>query len=292
MNEHAKIEIAPPADFAGLRELVLKRHKDLPKRLAQTARYAIDNPDEIAFGTVASISASADVQASTLVRLAQTLGFQGFSDLQALFQDRLKAQSLTYRERVDGAVRDSRGSRHGELAIAQGFLDSAARSVELLQDSLKQDELAQAVEMLAAAETIHVVAQRRSYPVAAYLGYMLAKLRIRATVAGTNSGVDDDVMTLATPRDAALVISFAPYASQTVDWTRLLAGNGVPIVAVSDSAFSPVAEMARVWISVVEEDYEGFRSLSATTALAAALAVAVARRRELNSAAAAGKAKT
>ena len=48
----------------------------LPKRLRQAAAYALEHPDEFALGTASALARNAEVQASTLVRLAQTLGLR------------------------------------------------------------------------------------------------------------------------------------------------------------------------------------------------------------------------
>ncbi len=74
-------ETDTPRDFTALRSLIVDRAAALPRRLTQVATYALENPDEIAFGTVASIAQAADVQPSTLVRFAQSLGYQGFSEV-------------------------------------------------------------------------------------------------------------------------------------------------------------------------------------------------------------------
>ena len=89
-----------PKDFQALRGLIAQRVGALPKRLAQVATYALQNPDEIAFGTVASIAAAAEVQPSTLVRFAHALGYLGFSDLQEVFRSRLRERVLGYDERL------------------------------------------------------------------------------------------------------------------------------------------------------------------------------------------------
>lgn len=80
-----------PQDFETLKAVILERKAQLPKRLKQVAAYSLDNPDEIAFGTAASIATSADVQPSTLVRFAQHFGFEGFSSLQQIFRARLRS---------------------------------------------------------------------------------------------------------------------------------------------------------------------------------------------------------
>jgi DNA-binding MurR/RpiR family transcriptional regulator len=51
-------------------------------------------------------------------------------------------------------------------------------------------------------------------------------------------------------------------------------------VSITDSPFSPLARIAGQWIEVVEGNFEGFRSMAATLALAMTLTVAIAEKRE------------
>jgi len=264
-----------PQDFEGLRNLILARHDALPKRLAQVARYAVENPEDMAFGTAASIAASASVQPSTLVRLAQSLGYQGFSDLQAIFRGRLRERTSSYEERLAHASPDAAGA----YGIARGILASAAQSVEKASRELDAEALDRAAAIIAGGETIYLAAQRRSFPAASYLGYVFGKLKMKAVVIGSAMGAEEDVLAVAPPGDTAISISFTPYAPATVAWTRTLADNGVPIVGITDSVFSPIANLSKVWLEVVEADFEGFRSLSATMALSVSLAVAAAAKR-------------
>ena len=67
---------ASPKDYQALRALIAQRSEELPRRLMQVAGYALENPDEIAFGTVASIAAKSEVQPSALVRFSRALGYQ------------------------------------------------------------------------------------------------------------------------------------------------------------------------------------------------------------------------
>jgi DNA-binding MurR/RpiR family transcriptional regulator len=70
--------MSAPADFDALKNLLIQIKPDLPKRLQQVAAFALDHPQEMALGTASSIAARAEVQASTLVRFAQAIGFGGF----------------------------------------------------------------------------------------------------------------------------------------------------------------------------------------------------------------------
>lgn len=271
-------KMQPPGDFDALRAAILERKAELPKRLTQVAAYALDHPDEIAFGTAASIAESADVQPSTLVRFAQHFGFEGFSGLQLLFRARLRERTSSYEDRL--RTLEQNGAALAEsTTIFNGFAAAAHRSVDALTAAVDPDAFERSVTLLANAETIYLIAKRRSYPISSYMAYAFGKLKVRYQLVGTAAGIDDDMLAMATPRDAAFTISFSPYASESATQARAMAARGIPVVSLTDSAFSPLAECSREWFEVVEADHAGFRSLSASMAFAMALTVSIAEKR-------------
>ncbi|HVY51722.1 MAG TPA: MurR/RpiR family transcriptional regulator [Devosia sp.] len=273
-----EVGTVPPKDFDALRAAILERKGSLPKRLTQVAAYALDNPDEIAFRTAASIAGAANVQPSTLVRFAQQFGFEGFSSLQQIFRARLKERTSSYEERLRLLEQDSAAIPES-ASILNGFINAGHRSLNALSQAVDPEAFDRAVELLAGAQTIFLIAKRRSYPISSYMAYAFGKLRVKCIAVGTSSGIDDDVLALAGPKDAAFAASFSPYASESAGQARAMADRGVPVVSLTDSAFSPLAECSKIWFEVVEADHAGFRSLSASMAFAMALTVSVAEAR-------------
>jgi DNA-binding MurR/RpiR family transcriptional regulator len=272
-------DAAPPRDFEALKGLLVARRPDLAPRLVQVAEYALGHPDEIAFGTVASIAAAADVQPSTLVRFAQALGYAGFSDLQDVFRAQIKARWPDYRDRLDqlkAARRDGSGDDGAHLLA--GFTESGLVSIERLQHTVVAADIDRAAEMIAAARTIYLLGLRRAFPITAYLAYGLGKLGLRAALVDNVAALAPEQIAGAGPEDVLIAISFTPYTPATIDLSEKAAARRMPIVAITDSAFSPLAPHAAVKFEVVEADFAGFRSLSASFCLAAALAVAVGAR--------------
>jgi DNA-binding MurR/RpiR family transcriptional regulator len=267
-----------PRNFDELKQLVAASQLRLPKRLAQAAQYALLHPNEIALGTAASIAAAAQVQPSTWVRLARHLGYEGFSDFQLVFRDRLKDRASTYEERLRKIEKGVAGDSY-EGALLSGFLSAARRSIDSLSETINSADFARCVGALAEADTIYLVARRRAYPLAAHMAYAFGKLRIKSVVIDTANGIDAEIVDMATPKDAAIACSFAPYSPASVEQARALADLGVPLVAITDSALSPLAACATHWLEVSEHDFADFRSLSASMALVMALPVAVAERR-------------
>ncbi len=267
-----------PRDFDAFQGTVKARRDALPKRLVQVADYALQHPDEIAFGTVASIAAAAGVQPSTLVRFAHHFGFGGFSDMQSIFRDRLRNRNVSYEERI--AILRGVAGGSPELAILNGFLEAASQSISKLPRRLDLNRFRAASKLLADADTIYLIARRRSFPLTSYMAYGFGKMGIKAQLLGSPAGIDDEIVACATVADAAIAISFTPYAPETVRLTRAIASRGVPVIAITDSSFSAIVEHAAHWFEIAEDDFAGFRSLSASMAFCMALTVAVADTRK------------
>ncbi|WP_131113314.1 MurR/RpiR family transcriptional regulator [Lichenihabitans psoromatis] len=279
MSDEDVVEIGPaaPRSFEGLRDALLSRKKGLPKRLAQVAAFTLANPDEVAFGTAASIAEQAQVQPSTLIRFAQALGYQGFSDLQTIFRDRLRERVPTYEERLQALRTGPETAR--AAALFEGFAEAAERSIRAVRSQIDPATIERAVDRLSKAETIYLIGQRRSFPVTSYMSYALGKLGIRNVLIGSAVGTDAETASFATPRDAALAVSFTPYASSAVMLARKIATRGAAMVVITDSPFSPIVPEDGIWFEIVEADCQGFRPMSATMVLAMTLAVAVAEAR-------------
>ena len=277
MAEQSGGQGAAPRDLEALKARLLLDRASLPPRLVQVAAFALDHPDEMALGTTTSIAAQASVQPSTLIRFAKRLGYSGFSDMQGVFRQALRSNWPDYRERLARVARVGEGG--GPHPLLSGFAESAMVSLERLMAQGSEAEIGRAAKILARAQVIYLLGMRRAFPVALYLAYALGKLGIRAVLADHVAGLAPEQLTEAGKRDALIAISFTPYTPMTVDLTNRLAARGVPVIALTDSPFSPLSQSATVTFEIPEADYAGFRSLAATFCVAMALGVATAAKR-------------
>jgi DNA-binding MurR/RpiR family transcriptional regulator len=267
----AKPRDDPAATYDRLRDDIIAQRATMPKRLAQIAEFAIASPDEMALGTVGSIAARAGVQPSTLVRFAQALGFQGFSDLQAVYRRKLQDRWPDYHDRISTLRAKIQDDPGGDLLA--GFSEATIRSILRLREGWDARRFAEAADILSTADTIYLAGNRRAFPAAAYLAYLLGKLEMRHQLLTNLAHMDGLELAGASARDALIAISFTPYTPATVESAAQAARQGVRVVSITDSTFSPLVNVAKVWLEVVEEDFSGFRSLGATFSLCMALAI-------------------
>lgn len=262
-----------------LRGDIVRRYEELSPRLQQVAQYVLENPNDIALQTLAVIAERSKVQPSTIVRFAKTFGYEGASDMQALFRDEMltQAPSPSYAERIRQFNR--RAGAAGALApqdVMQEFADSNILALEHLKSSVRKADLERAVDMIRAANAVYIVGLRRSFPVAAYLAYALRHVDKRAHLLDGVAGMLAEQSTMLTPKDLLIAISFHPYAPETVDIVAATRQQKTRIIAITDSRLSPIAGQADIAFEIKDAEVRQFRSLTASLCLAQTLVISYA----------------
>jgi DNA-binding MurR/RpiR family transcriptional regulator len=261
---------APPIEYQALEDLIAERYGTLSGQLQRIARFALDNPNDLALETVTELASRIGVQPSSMVRFAKALGFSGFSPLQQIFRSNLVARSGSYSERIR-TIRDR--EREATNQVLAEFVGEGIASLEHLGETTSTEALEAAIRILADAEEIYVVAQGRSFPVAFYVSYALARLERRCFLLDGVGGMMRQYAELATSGDALIAISFHPYTPQVTEIVANRNEQGVPIIAITDSALSPLALEASVAFHIREPEPRRFRSLVAPMCLAQTLIV-------------------
>ncbi|CUX47247.1 MULTISPECIES: MurR/RpiR family transcriptional regulator [Rhizobium/Agrobacterium group] len=275
--------VEPPKDYEELIRLIHDRHDQMSKTYQRISVYLTQNPNEVAVHSVNTIAERHNIHASSFVRFAQSLGYKGFKELQALFQKRLATAAPGFEARVR-ALDDELQSR--EDRSEYGFLhDLVVRDIASLQDLLERisaEQLGTAADLIEAAGTVYLVGQLRSAPVAELLRYILTMLGKQCILLDPGGGLATHMARTMRTGDVLIAVSFRFYATEVVNIVEEAEKIGVPTVAISDSTLSPLAKSAKVLFAVPEHDYSFSRSLAAPMCLAQALAVAVAARVQKN----------
>lgn len=268
----------PPETYEDLIRLIHDRYEDTSKSYQKIAVYLTQNPNDVAVLSVNAIGEKCGIHPSSFVRYAQTLGYRGFKDMQAVFQRRLSTAAPGFDARVKALERELGATEGGDL----GFLrDLVVRDMTSLQDLLANtaaQQVHEAADLMEAADTIYLAGQLRSAPVVDLLRYVLTMLGKRTVLLDAGGGLATHMARVARPTDLLLTVSFRFYATEVVNLVEETAQRGVPVVAISDSTLSPLAKSARVLFAVPEHEYTFSRSLAAPMCLAQALCVALAAR--------------
>lgn len=259
-------------DYDELKDAISRAYPGLPRQLQLIARFALDKPNELALGTVAAVADAAGVNPSSLIRFANALEFGGFSEMQQVFRDHLVARSASYRERID-QLRQGGGQPRGNGVLHQ-FVGEAVAELGYLEENVAEAELVRAAKLIVGASRVHVLAQRRAFPVASYLAYALSQLELKTYLLDGVGGMLANSLANIERDDVLLVASFHSYSQEVVDAAAAAHARKVPVIAITDSALSPLKPSAKVCFELSVGAEKAFRSLVAPLCLAQALVVA------------------
>ncbi|MGY9046666.1 hypothetical protein P775_24835 [Puniceibacterium antarcticum] len=261
---------AAPASISELLERLDRTTAAMPKRLRQCADYLRAHINLVAVTTVADMATAAGVAPSAFMRFCQALGFSGYSEMQALFRSEYAQSRPDYAERLSDLR--ARGE-HGSAQLLVDFVEAGHKSLMFLSNMAEMDQLAQVVERMAKARTLHLVGMRRAYPVVCYMGYMLQKMGIPCVVHTGNAGIEFTSAIL--PDDLLFAVTFAPFASETRSIAEAAHRSGAPVLLLTDSADCPLTEIAEAQLIAREVDVGAFRVPTSSMTLVTTIAVAL-----------------
>jgi DNA-binding MurR/RpiR family transcriptional regulator len=180
----------------------------------------------------------------------------------------------SYKERISGLRRDGRfNDGKNPRAVLARFASEGMVSLESLQDSVREKDLARAISLLGAAQTIYVLGLGGSFPVAAHLTYVLRKLGRRVAILDGLGSALGDQAAAATAKDALIAISFKTYNPDTVRLFPALLTRGLRAVSITDSLLSPIVEGADVVFEIPDMPEAALRTMVGPMCLVQSLAV-------------------
>ena len=261
-----------PATFQQFADAVSAAYPELSPQQQVIAQYVLEHPDDFALGTAATVAHAAGVQPSALVRFANVMRFSGFSELQRVFRDRLLERAGTYRERISAMKTPAAAAAQAPSALHQ-FVELGVADLRQLEHALADTTLRQAARLLGGARRVHVLAQRRAFPVAAYLAYALGQLELRVQLHDGVGGMLGASLRQIEPGEVLLVVSFKDYSPEVVEAAAAAQARGVKVLAVTDHPVSPLKPHASVCLEIGGGTPAPVRSLVAPMCLAQALVV-------------------
>lgn len=268
----------PVTTYDELRQLMARTYPDMSKQLQRIARFAMEQPNELALGTVATVAEATQVQPSAMIRFANALGYGGFSEMQQVFRGHLLERSDSYRERIAHMRRQQANGTRPAAGVLHDLVGESVAELSHLEEKIAQADLKAAVKLIAAAPRIHVLAQRRAFPVAGYLAYALSQLELRTHLLDGTGGMLRESLRSIAPGDVLIVASFRSYSPEVISAAELGAGVGASVIAITDGPVSPLKAAAKVCFELADDSSKPFRSLVAPLCLAQALVVSTGHR--------------
>ena len=251
---------------------IQRKFPKMSKGQKRIAQYIIDHYDKAAFMTASKLGSQTNVSESTVVRFANSLGFEGYPQLQRSLQDIIKTK-LTTVQRVDMGKEYS-----SDMEVVEKIMKSDMDNVRQTIEGVNYQALEKAVDAIIKADKIYIIGLRSSKSLADFLGFYLSLILGNVSMVGF--GISDiyEQMLRISDKDLLISISFPRYSSRTIEVTQYAKEQGAQVVAITDSAISPIAGIADHYVTAKSSMASFVDSLVAPLSLINALIVAIGMR--------------
>jgi len=219
-------------------ERIRRERQQMSKSFAKLADFLLDSYVEASFMTASELAQALNLDAATVVRFSQHLGYKGFPQLQREIRSRVKKDLLIHprQAQVHGSVQNVVATAMYELS----------RDLDQTRMSLDTDALSQLVERIGQARRIVLLADPPAQPAAYNLIYFLEQGGFTSYLA--RPGVDDLARTVhtATTQDLLIAVDVAgqsPYIARALNEARIKEIPTAAIVGTASLASSRAASI-------------------------------------------------
>ncbi len=217
-----------------IEQLIREKVSFLSAGQKKVAEYILQHLDSFSYSTLAKLSKEISVSETTIIRLAYSLGFESFSEMQRTVQNDILS--------VPTVIKDD--SRLDSGNFYQNIIANELHSMENWASHLNQEDMDQIVTHLSNAKKRLIVGARSSYSAALWMGTLLNQLLGNTKVVHEFYDSNFEYLTEASEDTVVLLISFARYTKWSLKYAQIAKNHGAKILAITDSISSPAWALA------------------------------------------------
>ncbi|AQQ54483.1 MurR/RpiR family transcriptional regulator [Planococcus lenghuensis] len=239
---------------------IANSYKNFSTGQKKVADLFIEQPIFLAFSSALEVGRNVNVSESTVIRWAQKLGYKGYAEFQQIVQQKLA------QERLEQLTTDVSPQTEGQ-SLLKNLLNSDISNLQQLKQSLDEEQLLQAVDLISQAEQIYVTGNTFDYGMAysftTWLNHTLDHTEMLIYGDGqyylqlSKLGIASTVIAFAFPRYEKVVTETLNTAKE----------QGASVIVITDSVSAPAVKYADIVLEVPMNSDLGIDSYTAASAL-------------------------
>lgn len=240
--------------MSSLESRFTKTQPNLNSSRRRLLREILDNPQEAYFLSSRELAKRYEVDAATIVRTIQALGYERYADFLADLRSHFVSRITPY-----SLMAAATHERRGITDHVNHSLEMELRNLQALRSSLHAEQVIEVAKRIHRARRIMVVGVDFAAPLSRLLAYALVTLGYDAEAPEGSTGNLQQKINLLGPKDLLIGISFGRCLRDTVDSITRAHERNVPTFGITDSETSPVARFSdSFWItSIANPSFHG-----------------------------------
>ncbi len=250
----------------------------LNPRRQQLVRAILDNPGENFYLSSREMARRFGVDAATIVRTIQALGYDRFADFAADLRRHFVTHITPY------TVMKAAAREHRTLADRiRHSVERDSENLSVLRSSLDVERIIELAKLVHRSRRILVVGVDLAASLAWFLAYCLPPLSLAGEAPVGSSGNLQHRVDMMNDKDLLIAISFGRCLRETVEAVERANARGATTFAITDSDTTPIARLADHYLTATVASPSMTGSYAAPMALINAILVACAHYKERRS---------
>ena len=233
----------------GYEERIRQERPKMSKSFAKLADYLLDCYVEASFMTASELAQALNLDAATVVRFSQQMGYSGYPKLQKEIRQKVKADLLIRPEQAQ--------EPNSVQGIIENTMSEMVRALEQVRITLDNQAVFQLVEIIGQSRRIVILPEAPAQPAAYNLLFYLEQGGFSVYIA--RPGVVDLARTVhtATQQDLLLAVDISgqsPYIARALQEAQI---RSIPTAAIVGTGSIPSARCADVVLEAQAHDTLG-----------------------------------
>ncbi|MEI7989665.1 MAG: MurR/RpiR family transcriptional regulator [Chloroflexota bacterium] len=222
-------------------EKIRQARSSMSKSFGKLADFLLDEYVDAAFMTATELAERLDLDAATVVRFSQYLGYKGFPEMQSEIRDRVRGDLLIRpkQARVSESI-------PGQIV---GALQELSLALEQTRISLDTDQVSKLVEQMGASRRILVLAEGPAQAAAYNITHLLEPGGFRVNIVRQGVLALAQTVYTAIPQDLFMAIEVTGEMPTIAYALKAARDRGIPTAAIVGSPAHSTTQMADVVLS-------------------------------------------
>ncbi len=243
----------------------------LNPRRQQLIRAILDSADETCFLSSRELAKRYDVDATTILRATQVMGYESYAHFAADLRQHFVARITPY-----AALKAAAGEKRSVADHIDHALDKSLDNMNALKSDLDRQRVIELAKLIKRSRRVLVVGQDFAASLASCLAYGLSGLGFDAEAPLGGTGYLQHKVEVLTPKDVLVAISFGQCLRDTVEAALQARKQGVPTFGITDGDTTPIARHCDAHVVASVASHSFLNSYVAPTAAINAIHVACA----------------
>ncbi len=212
------------------------------------ADYMIEHPQKFALCSLQQLENELKVSKSTIVRLAQSLGYEGFYSLKADFLEEIK-NSLEPIERYKKFL----STPHERINFVDLIAEETIKNINKTLQLVDRNQYDKALNLIKKANHIYFIGMGISSCLAEIANYLFNRAALSSSFMPYGALKFTEQIVGLSRKSLIFAFSFPPYSRETINAARYAQSKGIKVISITDKITNEISRYSDACIQVAVE---------------------------------------